>query len=58
MTQMDNEIAPSTYNISSFKGDVWIHREHEEKLISGKEYSISLGDILITAPMEIGRAHV
>jgi len=51
MTQMDNEIAPSTYNISSFKGDVWIHREHEEKLISGKEYSISLGDILITAPM-------
>ena len=48
---MAQEIASSTYNISEIKGDVWLHQEQTEKLTPGKEYPISLGDVLITAPL-------
>lgn len=48
---MAQEIASSTYHISGIKGDVWLHQEQTEKLTPGKEHSISLGDVLITAPL-------
>jgi hypothetical protein len=48
---MAQETSSSTYNISGIKGDVWLHQEQTEKLTPGKEYSISLGDVLITAPL-------
>jgi hypothetical protein len=48
---MTQEITTSTYKISEIRGDVWLHHEQNEKLTPGKEYSISLGDLLITAPL-------
>ncbi len=48
---MTKEIVSSNFNISGIQGDVWLHHEHMEKLESGKDYMISFGDALITAPM-------
>ena len=48
---MAQETSSSTYNISGIKGDVWLHQEQTEKLTPGKEYPITIGDVLITAPL-------
>ena len=48
---MANEIESATYNITSIKGEVWLHQNQITQLISGDGNTISLGDALSSAPL-------